>query len=158
MTLRHISINENKTLAEYSSEECQKVLDIYNHYYTKFGFDFPWVGYFIIDDNKVVGTCGFNGPPKFGKVEVAYWTFHEFEGKGIGSYACKELVTIAQKSNAKMVITAKTKPQKNAATRILEKNGFNLVGVIRNEGYEDIWFWKYQESSDKNEITFKSNF
>ncbi len=145
MQLKSISSNENKSLPIYSKSECQKVLDIYEHYYTKFGFDYPWVGYFIYDGDNIVGTCGFNGPPKFGKVEIAYWTFREFEGKGIATFACQELLNIALKSNGKMIVVAKTGPRKNAATRILEKNKFTLVGVIRNEGYEDVWYWKYQE-------------
>jgi RimJ/RimL family protein N-acetyltransferase len=63
-----------------------------NEFYPKIGFHLPWVGYFVLDNNQVVGTGGFTGPPKDGKVEIAYWTFKQFEGKGVASFTCSELI------------------------------------------------------------------
>ncbi len=66
-------------------------------YYKKIGHNFPWIGYFALDDNQIpVGTGGFKGAPKDGKVEIAYYTFKQNEGMGIGTSICKELVGIAQ--------------------------------------------------------------
>lgn len=69
---------------------------MYDDFYAKIGFNIPWVGYFVVRENQIVGSCGFVGQPKDGKVEIAYWTFKEFEGQGIASLACKELVKIAE--------------------------------------------------------------
>src|SRR5262249_10133593 len=54
-----------------------------------------WGGYLSVDrDNgRVIGTCGFkHGPEKDGRVEIAYFTFAPFEGKGYATAMAQELV------------------------------------------------------------------
>ena len=44
-----------------------------------------WDGYFVVDTDtrEVVGSCAFKGPPtEAGTVEIAYFTYPGFEGKG----------------------------------------------------------------------------
>lgn len=33
------------------------------------------------------GSCSFAGQPQNGGVEIAYWTFQEFEGQGMATFA-----------------------------------------------------------------------
>ncbi|HKY92282.1 MAG TPA: GNAT family N-acetyltransferase, partial [Nevskiaceae bacterium] len=47
------------------------------------GFHKPWIGYLVDRDGDVVGTCAFKGPPKDGRVEIAYHTFPEYENRGM---------------------------------------------------------------------------
>lgn len=141
MQLKPISIQEDKTKPEYASPECQQLLSMYEQFYPTIGFHLPWVGYFIISDNTIVGSCGFVGQPQHGKVEMAYWTFQPYEGKGIASFACKELIEIARKSDPGLTICAKTAPEKNASTRILEKNHFKFSEVVQDEETGDAWLW-----------------
>jgi len=141
MKLRVLEATENKTDRIFDSVECQQLLEIYKDYYPKIGFNIPWVAYLVIMQNQVVGSCSFTGQPKEGKVEIAYWTFQEFEGKGIGSFACKELVLIAQKTDPTIIITAKTAPQENASTKILQKNGFAFSEIVKDEEIGDAWLW-----------------
>ncbi len=47
--------------------------------------EMPWVGYLAAADNavEVIGTCAFVGSPDAsGSVEIAYYTFPPFEGRG----------------------------------------------------------------------------
>lgn len=141
MKLRPLELNENKQLKIFNSPECQQLLKIYDEYYPKIGFNFPWVAYLIIKENKVVGSCSFTGKPINGKVEIAYWTFKEFEGKGTASFACKELVSIAKKENSNIILTAKTMPENNASTKILENNGFTFSKIVQDKEIGDAWFW-----------------
>src|SRR5690554_4907764 len=99
MNLRQIQLNEDKTNEAYASADCQQLLQMYNDFYPQIGFNSPWVGYFVVRQNQIVGSCSFVGQPQDGKVEVSYWTFKEFEGQGIASFACKELVTIATQTD-----------------------------------------------------------
>src|SRR5687767_7688979 len=122
MELRILQKNEDKTDPLFESADCQTLLHIYEDYYPKTGFNVPWVGYLVVRQNQAVGSCGFVGQPKDGKVEIAYWTFKEFEGQGIASFACTALIKIAQHTDPEVTITAKTAPEQNASTRILEKN------------------------------------
>jgi len=140
MHLRTIQQNEEAT-PELSTPDCQLVIGMYADFYPKFGFEPPWVGYFVMDDDRVVGSCSFVGPPKDGAVEIAYWTFSEFEGRGVASWACAELVSIARTTDPNLTITAKTAPEKNASTRILEKNGFRFREVVQDHEIGDAWLW-----------------
>lgn len=105
------------------------------------GYDFPWVAYLIIRNNQVLGTGSFTGKPRDGQVEIAYWTFKAFEGQGIASFACKELISIAKKENPNIVISAKTAPENNASTHTLEKNGFRHIKTVQDEEIGDAWLW-----------------
>lgn len=141
MELKIININEDKTNEIYSSNDCQQLITSMDEYYPKIGFNKPWVGYFVIKSNQVVGTIGFTGQPKDGKVEIAFWTFKEFEGQGIASFACKELINISRRTDSTIIITANTAPQHNASTKILQKNGFEFSQIVQDDEIGDAWLW-----------------
>ena len=141
MELRILQENENKTDKLFESSDCQALLEMYVNYYPQIGFNLPWVGYFILHQNEVVGMCSFKGQPVDGKVEIAYWTFKDFEGQGIASFACKELISISQNADPKVLITAKTAPERNASTKILEKNGFLFKEIVQDHEIGDAWLW-----------------
>ena len=141
MELKPIELNCDKSEEIYASENCKNLLNAYDDFYQKFGYYFPWIGYFVIKDNQIVGCCGFKGKPKDGKVEIAYWTFEEFEGQGIATFSCRELVLISQKSDPTMIITATTAPKNNASTKILQHNGFEFTEVVQDHEIGDAWLW-----------------
>lgn len=142
LRLQPINVDEDKTRELYASSECQELIKIYEQYYQKIGFNPPWIGYFILKDNQVVGSCSFTGQPIEGKVEIAYWTFKAFEGQGIASFACQQLLAIAHATDPSIVITAKTAPEENASTKILVRHGFEYVEIVQDEGIGDAWQWR----------------
>lgn len=141
MKLQKIEIDLDKTHNNYRSDDCQLLLKSYEEYYQKIGYNLPWIGYFVVRENHIVGSCGFTGQPKEGKVEIAYWTFKEYEGQGIASFSCKELVSIAQQCDPTIIITAKTAPEHNASTKILKKNSFIFTEIVQDEEIGDAWLW-----------------
>lgn len=141
MELKPIELNIDKLQEIYSSADCQMLLNVYDEYYPKIGYNLPWVGYFVVRDGHIVGSCGFTGQPTDGKVEIAYWTFKEFEGQGIASFACKTLVEISQETDPTIIVTAKTKPEHNASTKILANNGFSFREIVQDHEIGDAWFW-----------------
>ncbi len=143
MNLRPITPYEDKTKEDYASPDCQQLLQMYDDFYPKIGFVMPWIAYFVVRQDQIVGSCSFVGQPQDGKVEIAYWTFKEFEGQGIASFACKELVSIAIQADPKVIITAKTAPEKNASTKILENNNFKFTEIVQDEEIGDAWLWTY---------------
>ncbi|MBK6379920.1 MAG: hypothetical protein IPF72_09410 [Chitinophagaceae bacterium] len=64
MELRIIELNVDKSRDLYSSDNCQILLKTYDDYYPVIGYHLPWVGYFVIKEDKIVGSCGFTGQPK----------------------------------------------------------------------------------------------
>lgn len=144
MKLVPITQQEDKTNELYASADNQTLLAMYDDFYPKIGYNIPWVGYFVIRQDKIVGSCGFIGQPVDGKVELAYWTFKEFEGQGIASFACKELVTIAKQVDPSLTITAKTAPEKNASTKILENSNFVFKEIVQDDEIGDAWLWTHK--------------
>ncbi|MBD0280001.1 MAG: GNAT family N-acetyltransferase [Bacteroidota bacterium] len=147
MNLIPIHIDEDKAKEIYANPDCQEIFKSYPDYYYKAGYNPPWIGYFVIRDNIVVGVGGFIGQPKDGKVEIAYGTFKAYEGQGIASFTCKQLISIAKTADPKVIITAKTSPEHNASTKILERNRFEFTGTVQDEGIGDAWEWVLKEGN-----------
>lgn len=126
-----------------SSFLVDEMLSTYKSYYPKIGFHEPWIGYFIVEDGNALGTCGFTGAPNDNKVEIAYYSFKENEGRGIATFACKELVKIALTQDSGLTIFAKTSPEENASTHILVRNGFVKKGGAEDDGIGSAWEWVF---------------
>jgi ribosomal-protein-alanine N-acetyltransferase len=139
--LKVIDLGEDLSGKLFTSPDCLQLIRMYQDYYLKIGFHVPWVGYFVLRENEVVGSCGFTGPPKDGRAEIAYWTFPQFEGQGIAGFSCRELIAIAKLAMPTVIITAKTAPEHNASTKILQKNGFTFSEVVQDEEIGDAWLW-----------------
>lgn len=144
MNLKPITLNEDKSAPAYSSADCQQLLTMYEEFYPSIGFNSPWIGYFVMRDDQVVGSCSFVGKPQNGKVEIAYWTFKEFEGQGVASFACRTLMELAYQTEPSVIITAKTAPEHNASTKILQNNGFVFTEVVQDHEIGDAWLWTHQ--------------
>ncbi len=149
MNLRPIKLDEDKTSEMFKSPDCQQLLQMYKDFYPTIGFTIPWIGYFAVRQNEIVGSCGFVGKPKDGKVEIAYWTFKEFEGQGIASFACKELVSIALQADPDLIITAKTSPEHNASTKILINHNFSFKEIVHDDEIGDAWLWIYNKLNNQ---------
>lgn len=147
MKLRVIAQHEDKANPDFASAGCQQVLLMYEEYYPKTGFELPWVAYWTSRNEQITGCCSFVNKPSDNMVEIAYWTFKEYEGQGIATEACRELVKIALEANPAVDIIAKTEPQLNASTKILERNNFTFTGIVQDDDIGDAWLWTYNKST-----------
>lgn len=110
--------------------------------YNKNGFEKPWCAYFALDNNEVVGTCAFKKPPTEGKVEIAYYTFPDFEGKGVATKMAQMLIQIAAATDSSVLVTAQTLPENNPSTSILRKLGFVNTRTVNHPEDGDVWEWE----------------
>jgi RimJ/RimL family protein N-acetyltransferase len=110
-------------------------------HYDQGGYEEPWIGYLVQREGLFIGSCAFKGRPKDGRVEIAYHTFHGHEGRGHATAMCRELVRRARQHQPSIVLTARTMPQRNPATTILERNGFALVGTVMDDADQEVWEW-----------------
>ncbi len=124
--------------------DCQEILKVYPDYYKRVGFNPPWIGYMVERDNKFIGCGGFKGKPKDSKIEIAYAAFKKYEGQGIGTEICRQLVLLSVKTDPNIRITARTLPENNASVRILKRNGFEFIGTVFDDEDGNVWEWEFK--------------
>ena len=139
-----IAIEENgetATSIPSAPDAAAVVVDAMTQLYTRVGFVPPWIGYFAVEDATCVGTCGFKSAPQENRVEIAYFTFPEYEGRGVATRMAKELIRTALEQMPAVTVAAQTLPEENASTSILRKLGFHKVDVIEHPEDGMVWEW-----------------
>jgi GNAT superfamily N-acetyltransferase len=109
--------------------------------YEREGFAPPFTAYVALAGEIAVGTCAFKSPPKEGKVEIAYFTFPAFEGRGIATWMAKKLVEIAYAETNPPEVHAETLPKEGPSTSILRGIGFQNKGAILHPEDGLVWEW-----------------
>lgn len=145
MDLKFIPITTNRAdMQPYLGHTfCLDIFNVYLEFYNKVPYQMPWIGYFALHNDEVVGVGGFKGAPKNNKVEIAYGTKPEMEGRGYASKICGHLVKMALENNPDLVVIARTLMEENPSTSILRKNNFKHVGVVNDPDDGDVWEWEY---------------
>ena len=134
-------LEENRELAKNAA--CTPTLNQCIEFYTKAGFVEPWICYYGLENGEVVANAAFKGEPRDGAVEIAYGTMEQYQRKGIGTRVCRQLVQMALAQDPALRITARTLPERNFSTRILEKNDFRLLGTVDDPEDGAVWEWEY---------------
>jgi RimJ/RimL family protein N-acetyltransferase len=110
--------------------------------YESAGFEEPWIGYLALCGSTPVGTCGFKSPPRDNRVEIAYFTFPEFEGRGFATAMARRLAGIARRHRSSVLVAAQTLPGRNASHVILERLGFRHVATLDHPEDGEVWEWR----------------
>jgi len=84
-------------------------------------------------DGKVAGAISLVQIQHGHKAEIGYWLGKDYRGKKIISQAIKEICKFGFNNLKLKRITAKVFSFNPASKRVLEKNGFELEGVLRKE-------------------------
>lgn len=103
--------------------------------------EMPWAGYLVEDKGVIVGSCAYKSQPVSGEVEIAYFTFPHYEGKGFATRMARYLFNVAVQNGVTTVV-AQTLPQTNASTHILQKMGFKHMGTVLHPEDGEVWEWK----------------
>ena len=127
------------SLPEVTSEVFRATAELY----LKVGFDEPWICYLVLANGAAIGTCGFKSPPIDERVEIAYFTFPAYEGRGFATAMAAELVAIVRQHKSTLAIAAQTLPERNASHRVLEKLGFRHVDTIDHPEDGTVWEWHW---------------
>lgn len=122
-----------------------EVSEAFGNMYEQVGHAPPWVGYIARIDGVSVGTCAFKNPPADGRVEIAYFTFPGYEGRGVATRMASALIDIARQADPALTIIARTLPEQNASTRVLSKLGFVLAGAVEDPEDGEVWEWVLQD-------------
>jgi ribosomal-protein-alanine N-acetyltransferase len=126
----------------------REIAKAYRDLYARHPASRPWLGYLALSDHdEMIGTCGFKAPPDAGSVEIAYFTFTEFEGQGLGRRMAARLVALASQSSEVVLVTAHTMRNENASTRILRSLGFALKGTVLDPEDGPVWRWHLKRAA-----------
>lgn len=104
-----------------------------------------WGSFLAMDpvSRLVVGTCSYKGPPGAdGAVEIAYFTFPMYEGRGYATAMAAVLTARAGTPPPARTVRAHTLPERNASARILEKLGFMHLGQVVDPEDGPVWRWE----------------
>ena len=85
--------------------------------------------WYIVAQNRLVGVCGFKGPPNAdGEVVIGYSVLEAEQRKGVAVEAARMLVALAFRDPRVNVVVAETLPVLVASQKVLARNGFTHVG------------------------------
>ncbi len=110
--------------------------------YQRKGLLLPWAGDLAEFDGRFVGTCGFAGPPVDGEAEIAYFTFPGNEGQGIARRMAEALISLTRARAAATTFIAHTLPSEGPSTTILQRLGFESLGLVQHPEDGPIWKWR----------------
>jgi RimJ/RimL family protein N-acetyltransferase len=111
----------------------------------RLGGEARWGSFLAVDPagRLVIGTCSYKGPPDAdGAVEIAYFTFPPYEGRGYASSMAALLIARAGAPPPARSVRAHTLPERNASVRILEKLGFAHLGQVVDPEDGPVWRWE----------------
>jgi len=130
------------TNAEEIKETAVTTAEMTRAFYERTNPQVPWISYFAESNGKLVGGCSFVGMPTDGVVEIAYFTFPIYEGRGVATAMAERLIEIATREPSVRALIAHTLQEESASTRILHKHGFERDGVAIDADEGEVWRWK----------------
>ncbi|HJS53382.1 MAG TPA: GNAT family protein [Chitinophagaceae bacterium] len=125
---------------------CNETLAMCIEFYKRVGFNAPWICYYAEENDELVGSAAFKGKPVNNTVEISYGTMEKHRQQGVGTRICRQLVELSLATDPSVRITARTLPENNYSTRILEKNNFVFIGTVDDPEDGEVWEWEYKNS------------
>ena len=109
-----------------------------------------WGGYLAVDSEtrQIVGSCAFKEAPSDGVVEIAYFTYPDFEGRGYATAMAHNLFQLAAGAPEVSRVIAHTLPESNASARVLARIGMRFVGEVVDPHDGLIWRWERETRSN----------
>jgi RimJ/RimL family protein N-acetyltransferase len=147
VALRLVPIGRSGTPARELPELSEQARDVCEgtaRFYEVIGFVPPWIGYLGVVGHAAVGTCAFKGPPVGGRVEIAFFSFPGFEGRGVATAMARELLAFAATTAPEALVAAQTLPAESASTTVLRRLGFRFAGPVAHPEDGLVWEWHLQ--------------
>lgn len=103
-----------------------------------------WWAYFPvhIQDQILLGTCGYKGPPQDGMVEIGYEIMAHYRGQGLATEMATGLIKHAFNHPEISLVLAHTLAEENASGSILKKCGFIKTAELEDPEDGLIWRWE----------------
>ena len=136
-------ISESGTVnipADWMNRKVEDAVDSVKQHYRQSGYKQPWVCYLASEKGEPVGTCGFVGEPKDGKVEFHYATFPGREDTAADMV--RKLIEITEYHDKQSLRVIRTPAQESEQNSFLK--GLNFVSTAVEEHGKRLWEWRYE--------------
>ena len=112
----------------------------------------PWIGYLAEDESSanIVGSCGYKGDCSNGIVEIAYFSFPGYEGRGFATEMARRLADLAWRHSEVHIVRAHTLPEENASVRLLRRLGFAWLGTFDDPEDGLVWRWDLEQPRSRS--------
>jgi RimJ/RimL family protein N-acetyltransferase len=122
----------------------REVAKAYGEFYDRMSPSPPWIGYLAVDEaaDTIVGSCGYKGDCRDGAVEIAYFSFPDFERRGFATEMARLLNDLAWRQPDVRIIRAHTLQEENASVRIMRRLGFAWRGTVDDPEDGPVWRWE----------------
>jgi RimJ/RimL family protein N-acetyltransferase len=103
---------------------------------------------FVDEQGVVVGSGGFKGLPREGRVEIGYGVASTFRGRGFATTAVEQLLGLAFAQVEIVGVVAETATDNLPSQRVLQKLGFGAIGRrdCSDDGPLIVWNFDRQEA------------
>ena len=95
----------------------------------------------IVANAEVVGLCSYRRPPSDGTVEIGYGVAAARRGRGHATRAVAAMASLAASSGVAVLIAASA-VHNPASGRVLEKNGFVVIGTRVDDDDGEVLVWR----------------
>ena len=115
----------------------------------------PWVHGVVVvgrPSGHPVGQVGFHAPPADGVVEIAYGIDAVWPRQGDTTEAVDAVLAFGFADPRVHVVRAHTRPEANAATRVLTKGGIHRVGDVIDPDDGRVWRWERKRQRNESDL------
>jgi RimJ/RimL family protein N-acetyltransferase len=122
----------------------REVAKAYGELYDRISPSPPWIGYLAEDETSgtIIGSCGYKGDCRDGAVEIAYFSFPGFEGRGFATEMARLLNDLAWRQREVRIVCAHTLPEENASVSLFRRLGFAWFGTVDDPEDGPVWRWE----------------
>jgi RimJ/RimL family protein N-acetyltransferase len=100
------------------------------------------LSWLIVSGHEVVGLCGFKDAPRGGAGEIGYGVAASRRNLGHASRAVREILTAVSGDSTIQTLLAETSVSNFASQRVLERNGFEVVGRRADPDDGELVLWR----------------
>ncbi len=97
--------------------------------------------YLMIQNNQIVGCCGFKSEPVLNSVEIGYNVAPDARGQGCATLAIEKLCQLATNSNSVKIVKALIATHNIASINVVIKNKFTFTEVVTDSENEELECW-----------------
>jgi len=145
--IRLVPINADGNAPGVLPAEAAEVLTSTAARYQALGFEPPWTGYLAFRGERCVGGCGFTAAPRENRVEITWVSFRADPSGAVATQMARTLIRIATAALPGLAVTARTRPEEDPSTRILQTLGFARTGELPEPGRDSSWEWSLHPDS-----------